>query len=959
VTEVRQLGESPPDLVTAYAYDELKDLTQVTLPDGKIIEYGYDDPAGRLTSIERKRDATTHGERVVYTLDKAGNRTLEEHQRWDPDAQDWITLSSTAYDFDNRCQVHAIRQAPGTAEEAKTTFAYDCDGNLEQVWQPNLDPETDPATTTYTYDYLNRVASVAQPWQPTGGNPGTAVTTYSYDEQDHLIGVTDAEGNATSYVYSDRDLLTYEQSVALATVANPTDPANCPETCSLGCGCTAHGYNLHGEETGSTDARGVTVGRTVDELDRVTDLDYDGTDLDVHYDYDADPGPCGSSDSPVGRLAAITRNGQTLDYCTDHFGRTVKDGELTYSYDKNGNRTGIVYPGGVNATYGFDFADRQASLGVTTPAGGVTPHPVVTGAAYLPSGPLSSLALGNGASETRAFDGRYVPAAITLSGLAGGVPGHTWSYTTDPVGNVTEILETPECAAGGSTLVLESQTVMTEETFSSCADLQAGNDFAVESPGDVTFQAQGEVVLTNGFSVGSGASFAAGSGTLPTFSDRTYTYQPPQYFLTSASLDRTAGSWGTLDWTYDKIGNRLSESRDGGATADGYQYTANTDGGDTPLLDHVDLAVMGTRNYAWDAAGNLDSVATGTGGNSVDFTFDDASRLAAADRTSVGGGAAAFLYDGRGFLRSATQTAGGTASVTPLYDSAGLLHALRRQPSSTDPVDTTYVFYLAGRPVAQLAIDSTGAEAWTYLTTDHLGTPLVATDQSGAITWQGGFQPFGTDYQANGPAGASENGIPLRLPGQWVSDVWADATSGAGIHQNVWRWLEPQTGRYTSREPVGIDYQWALLAQRSAGAVVLPELAFTHPYEYVDSNPLAYVDPEGLHKEGGPWHPDRPFRCRETDSCAELRTKISLISRAIAAHRQWDRSRGTNRHEEEIRQLIQSIERCKRIHEKNCKAFECKPCEKMKEVGPVVATAYVVYKLLELYFCPPLVPVTP
>ena len=71
----------------------------------------------------------------------------------------------------------------------------------------------------------------------------------------------------------------------------------------------------------------------------------------------------------------------------------------------------------MSATYGFDFADREASLEVTTPAGGVTPHPVVTGAAYLPSGPLSSLALGNGASETRAFDGRYVPTAITLSGF--------------------------------------------------------------------------------------------------------------------------------------------------------------------------------------------------------------------------------------------------------------------------------------------------------------------------------------------------------------------------------------------------------------------------------------------------------------------------------------------------------------------------------------------------------------
>ena len=647
VTEVRQLGENSPDddLVTVYSYDQRKDLTQVTLPAGKVIEYGYDQ-VGRLTSIERKLNASTHGERTHYTLDEAGNRTLEEHQRWDPDAQDWVTVSSTAYDYDNRCQVHSIRQAPGTTEEAKTTFAYDCDGNLEQIWDASSNPDTDPATTTYTYDHLNRVKTVSQPWLPTSPTPDTAETNYTYDVQDHLIGVTDAEVNSTSYVYSDRDLLTDEQSDALVTSTGSCGPP----TCSAGCGCTEHSYNLHGEEESSTDARGVTVGRTTDELDRVTDLDYDGSDLDVHYDYDADPGPCGSSDSPVGRLAAITRNGQTLNYCYDHFGRMVQDGELTYSYDKNGNRTGIVYPGDVGdvtATYGFDYADREDSLSVTSPGG---TQQVVQSAAYRPSGPLSSLVFGNDTSttETRAFDQRDAPTAITLSGLAAGVPGHTWTYTVDPVGNVTEILETPECSGGSSGLVLENQTVTTDKTFTSCADLQAGNNFAVESPGNVTFQAQGKVVLTSGFSVGSGASFAAGAGSLPTYSDRTFGYQAPQYFLTSATLDRTAGSWGTLDWTYDKIGNRLSEDRSDGLGLYTYQYTANTGGaGDTPLLHQVILGVGGTRDYSWDDAGNLDSLAPG--GNFVDFTFDDANRLSQVNHPASSS-TTTFLYDGRGLL---------------------------------------------------------------------------------------------------------------------------------------------------------------------------------------------------------------------------------------------------------------------------------------------------------------------
>ncbi len=853
VTEVRQLGPATPtdDLVTAYEYTTFGDLFRTTLPAGNVVEYAYD-PAGRLTSVERRPDATTHGERVVYTLDAAGNRTREERQRWDAGSSAWVPFSATAYDYQNRCQVDQVRQAPNTPEEATTAFEYDCDGNLTSVWDPDHDRATDPPTTTYAYDLLNRLTSVSQAWQPPGGTPGTAVTTCSYDVQDHLTGVTDAEGNPTTYVDSDRDLLTQEDSLVSGT--------------------TTHRYNEHGEEDRSTDARGIVVARTIDALDRVTNVDYPDDTLDTTYLYDTAPGSCAAPGSPLGRLASITRNGETLDFCYDHFGRMVKDGELGYTWDANGNRTGIAYPSGVSAAYGFDFADRETSLSVTSPAGGVTPTAVVTAAAYLPSGPLSSLALGNGTSETRAFDGRYVPSGITLSGLAGGVPGHTWTYATDRVGNVTEIVETPECSGGGSTLVLENQTVTTEETFTSCADLQAGNNFAVQSPGNVTFQAQGKVVLTSGFSVGSGASFAAGSGSLPTFSDRTFGYQAPQYFLTSAALTRAAGSWGTRDWSYDKIGNRLSESRDSGASSDGYVYTTNAASGDTPVLDLVNLAVSGTRDYTWDAAGNLDSVAPG--GNLVDFTFDDASRLSAADHPASGA-SAAFLYDGRGFLRSATQTAGGTASVTPLYDSSGLLHALRRKPSPTDPLDTTYVFYLVGRPVAQLQIDGTGTETWTYLTTDHLGTPLVATDQSGAITWQGGFEPFGNDYQAGiTGVGASKNGIPLRLPGQWVDDVWADATSGAGIYYSPWRSLEPQTGRYTRVDPLspggsgvplffteyrsdrfigeiysgqGTILRWTPPFGRYTGDSFDDRAFFDlNPYAYVASNPLSFVDPAGL-----------------------------------------------------------------------------------------------------------------
>jgi len=98
VTEVRQVGASPPadDLVTGYQYTVFGDLFRTTLPEGNVIEYGYD-TAGRLISVERKPDPLpeSHGERTFYTLDAAGNRTREELQRWDAAAAAWTSRTST------------------------------------------------------------------------------------------------------------------------------------------------------------------------------------------------------------------------------------------------------------------------------------------------------------------------------------------------------------------------------------------------------------------------------------------------------------------------------------------------------------------------------------------------------------------------------------------------------------------------------------------------------------------------------------------------------------------------------------------------------------------------------------------------------------------------------------------------------------------------------------------------
>ena len=729
-----QRGATPSeDLVTEHRYNIFGDLFQTVLPEGNVIEYGYD-PAGRLTSIERKADdqPTSHSERVVYTPDDAGNRILEEHERWTGSA--WEKRSQTAYQYTNRCQLQLLTQGFG-GEEVATEYAYDCAGNLERVWDANHPSagQVNPASSEYIYDELDRLSEVHQPWGGAGG--GEVVVGYGYDVQDHLTQVTDGEGGVTTYTYSDRDLLTDEVSEVSGT--------------------TTHTYNEHGEADSRTDARGVVMVRTPDALDRVRLEDYPDDTLDVTYTYD-DPSVAFS----LGRLTKVERDSHAIDTTYDRFGRVLQDGDLVYAYDKNGNRTAVVYPGSVSAIYTYDEVDRQSTLTIQRP--GEPDLGLVSIASYEPAGPLASLTLGNGVSETRSYDTRYYPAAIqAISGSS----LLDWQYTPDAIGNITAIVDA-----------------------------------------------------------------------LTPANDRTYAYQDFQDYLTQGD-----GPWGDLAWTYDEIGNRLSETRDG--VVDTYTYVPNIALGHSAKLDQIQMGVGGTRTYTYDAAGNETQV--DTVGDVVDRTYDDASRMAHQERATAGA-SSDFLYDGRGFLRLSSGVApdsdsgifcdgfesgdtsgwGGAGACPstvslrtsePTYSLAGLLHGV------TSPGDRRFYFYFAGRPVAQSATSG----GLLYLSTDHLGTPILATDEAGSVAWKGGFEPFGTDY-----SGASTAGVALRFPGQWVDRSWAESSNGASVANNLHRWFAAGAGRYSQPDPLGLRGD-------------------PHLYIYGFGNPISLLDPLGLYTIDG------------------------------------------------------------------------------------------------------------
>ncbi len=352
----------------------------------------------------------------------------------------------------------------------------------------------------------------------------------------------------------------------------------------------------------------------------------------------------------------------------------------------------------------------------------------------------------------------------------------------------------------------------------------------------------------------------------PTVS-RTYAYQQLACFLTPGRRPLRHASW-----SYHRIGNRLTETRD--STTDVYAYTPNPGGGHTARLSQVTLGAGGSRTYQYTPAGHVEQVVNG--GNTIDLGNDDAGQLSLLDRAAAET-STELAYDGRGFLHLALETVpnpgagagsasppagasaglsfrgtpctpifadgfeGGdvcewssfvgipdpgcppdflTSTVSAIYSSGGMLYTLERDAAPT----ACHVFYFGGRPVALRDLTGT-TETWRWVTTDHLGTPIAATSTTGALLWCGGFEPFGRDFTT---PSAQESGVFLRLPGQWFDAAWEESSLGAEVYYNVHRWYEQGPGRYTRTDPAGLLRSNLRL------------------FGYAAQNPLRFADPNGL-----------------------------------------------------------------------------------------------------------------
>ncbi|WP_343791714.1 RHS repeat-associated core domain-containing protein, partial [Dokdonella soli] len=302
----------------------------------------------------------------------------------------------------------------------------------------------------------------------------------------------------------------------------------------------------------------------------------------------------------------------------------------------------------------------------------------------------------------------------------------------------------------------------------------------------------------------------------PATPDRRYAYDP-LYRLTTAQTGATPPA-PLESYSYDKTGDRLSASLNGGA-AQAYAYTAGT---------HQLTSVAGVAR-TYDLNGNTTAQHTG---QLPTLSYDDRNRLSYVHVASTPGSSVCdpiteicasypgsdttetYALNGRGERvgKSRTVVTGGgptlTSSTWFVYGENGQMLG---DYAKTGAVQNEYV-YLDNVPVAVVASGTLYA-----LETDHLGTPRLAFNPTtNATVWS--WDPLASTFGTNAPTGSLT--LNLRFPGQYYD-------SETGLHYNYFRDYEPGTGRYIESDPIGL---WGGL----------------NTYAYVNDNPLIASDPTGL-----------------------------------------------------------------------------------------------------------------
>ena len=688
----------------------------------------------------------------------------------------------------------------GTADEAKTTIADGTANVLPTSVTRKAGDASVIATSTYTWDKVGNQLTVDGPLT------GTADTTRArYDDDREVVGVVGADlgtfNRAKRLTYNADGQVTKTE---IGTVASQSDAdwANFSPLETLDTTYDANGRQVSAKLSSGTTGYALTqtsydsLGRvscTAQRMDPTASLPADvcaltGPDRVSKLTYD-----------PVSRPLSETDGLNTTDAATTSV--TYSDnGKLKTLKDGNNNVTTYVYDGYDRAT------DTQMPDFATNPSD------------YLRltldnNGNVTSQRLRSGSTVNLTYDHLN---RVTLKDLPGTEVDVSYSY--DNLGHVLSANQTGNALSFTWDALGRNLTQTGPEgTLTSLWDA-AGRRTKLTHPDgfyvNYDYLVTGEVqkIRENGASTGVGvlATYAydnLGNRTSITFGNgaaETYAYDPVSRLKTlinnlSGTADDLTIGGSTTPITYNAAFEITSAPRSNSA----YSYTdyaASSHAYGINVLNQITTNTYSgtTKNFAYDANGNLTSDGTSTFGYSSQnqltsatvgtvnstLSYDPAMRLYQV----AGSSTTRFAYDG----------------VNPIAEYDGSNNLLRRYVDAPG-IDQPIVWYEG------TTVDNTTRR---FLSADERGSIISVTDSSGNKLAINTYDEYGI------PAFGALANQRFGYTGQmWLPEI--------GLFYYKARVYSPTLGRFLQTDPIGFG-----------GGVNL--------YAYTQDNPINYTDPSGL-----------------------------------------------------------------------------------------------------------------
>lgn len=765
-------SNSPKDSdITLFEYDQINESSSI---------------AGRNSSAYAVLASYEARQGVLARVIAPGSR-VTSIVGWDPAGRPAriSTPNGAAVEFKYDYRGHVVQRQIGSTREY---FAYNELGQLARVRQAT------GQILHYTYGNDGRVKAI-------------------FDAQNNRIRLNrDTEGNVLS-----RELLNPDGSIAQqhtlqhllavsddsgSTIRNQprleSSAFLAPDAALTAARSRWFSDYYRSEQLKFSDARGIASQYVFDDFARLVGIkSADAGNTIFRYD---------AADNLTSKMIGdVTRNLSAIQYAYDVAGRVIEqlttEGKTTIEYGKSDRPERIVFPAG-EERYGYDDESR---LVVHTRV--IDGYSVTTRYDYDERGQLSKKTLPDGQILRYRYHGALHPKA----GLLAEISRQDLFGRTVLLGSLND----PEDGFAKLGYQLANGVSFIQELN------RDGSIARLGSPGVWEERHRRDAV----------GLFALRTGNGPEGRQTAYAFDPLGRLLGVATDQDKRNMRG---YSYDANGNLLARLT--GSLLTRYRID--------PAKNHVLHAetLKGREDYFYNGAGSLERAGLKS------YHWDTQQRLVKVEY--AGKTVAEYAYNPFGERIKKTVYANNEKTVTYFFYDGSQLVAEASPNAGPISVNRQYVWLddaNGTRPIAMLeansrrgnalpdrAVSALGGEMGrgaaqaqrtrvSAIVADHTGAPRAVVGDDRRVVWRADVLGYGEAKLSHG------NLLSLNLRGS--NQYFDDETE---LHYNTRRYLDPESGRYLSADPIGV-------------------FGGPNPYAFAENNPIDRVDPLGLQaKPAGP-----------------------------------------------------------------------------------------------------------